>query len=213
MRTVNSAYFSPPHVILAIAEVFNCGLTNPETYLNDGHDAGIAASSVRHCREDFARRVPLGLAYARPNRRFVEIATPTYTTASPNDDDDDDTLDAASDDEAPSSGTAAYTHFWTDLTQTQSTAYEGAVERFFRHPHIEAVYARMMALEQDEMQSEFAFVCDAFTQGFQPHGYVYVAWNALFGHLLKIGFTMRTPALRLRELRSEERRVGKECRL
>ena len=92
------------------------------------------------------------------------------------------------------------TRFWTDLAQTQSAAYEGAVERFFRHPHIEAVYARMAAFEQDEMQSELAFMCDAFTQGFQPLGYVYVAWNALFGHLLKIGFTMRTPALRLREL-------------
>ena len=91
-------------------------------------------------------------------------------------------------------------HFWTDLAQTQSAAYEGAVDRFFRHPHIETVYARMAAFEQDEMQSELAFMCDAFTQGFQPLGYVYVAWNALFGHLLKIGFTMRTPALRLREL-------------
>ena len=94
----------------------------------------------------------------------------------------------------------APTRFWTDLAQTQSAAYEGAVERFFHHPHIEAVYARMAAFEQDEMQSELAFMCDAFTQGFQPLGYVYVAWNPLFGDLLKIGATMRTPAIRLREL-------------
>ena len=102
--------------------------------------------------------------------------------------------------DATTSTTAPPTGFWTDLVPSQTAAYEGAIERFFVHPHIEAVYARMVAFEQDEMESELALMCDACSQGFQPLGYVYVAWNVLFGHLLKIGFTMRTPAIRLREL-------------
>ena len=94
----------------------------------------------------------------------------------------------------------ALVRFWTDLSPKDTAEYEGAIKRFFVHPHIAAVYTRMAEFEQDLQAKELAIMCDACAQGFQPTGYVYVAWNGLFGHLLKIGATMRTPQIRLREL-------------
>ena len=100
MKSVGKAYYSPPHVILAIAQAFNCELTNPETYIAKGEDAGVAATSVRRCREAFAARVPLGLAYARPNQRVEEIsalpgAAPAGISGVAVDDDDDASDDTA----------------------------------------------------------------------------------------------------------------------
>ena len=84
----------------------------------------------------------------------------------------------------------------SDTDAYEETDDEDAVERLFQSP----IYTRMSAAEHDAMHAELAFMCDACIQGYQVFGYVYVARNALFGHLLKLGATMRTPARLLREL-------------
>ena len=98
--------------------------------------------------------------------------------------------------------TTALVRFWKAVDRTHTAEYEGAIESFFVHPHIAAVYARMEACELDWKTEELATMCEACAEGASPTGYVYAAWNSLFGHLLKIGATMFTPQKRLRELSS-----------
>ena len=92
--------------------------------------------------------------------------------------------------------------FWKDVDPSQKAEYEGAIERFFAHPHVAATYGRMEACEHDWKTEELNIMCDTRTEAATPIGYVYAARNALFGHLLKIGATMFTPEKRLRELSS-----------
>ena len=194
----SNAFYLPPAIILEIAKILVCGWTNPSNYKDD--DAGVIATSIRIHRENFARTVMKELDRARPNQRVEEVLVLSDMEAS-------GAGSAAQTDDvnkhsynAPSLDTTVLVNFWASPDSKNNAEYESTIERFFTHPHIEAVYAKMIAFERDEQVTELAFMCDACAQGFQPFGYVYVAQNILFGHLLKIGFTMRTPALRLREL-------------
>jgi hypothetical protein len=211
MVSVGKAYYSPAHVILAIAEILNCGSTNPDAY---NIDAGVAANTILLRREDFARNLPIAIERVRPGKRFVEVsacpgdastgingqASHHVHVDSESDDDDDERADSSS---TTSTDIISFTnpvYFWSDLVNVPEAEHQGAIERFFVHPHVAAVYARMHALEYEQQDAELSIMCDACEHGFQPTGYVYAAWNVFFGHLLKIGATMRTPSIRLREL-------------
>ena len=74
MQSVGKAYYSPPALILDIANVFCCGWTNPDTYAANKYDAAAAATSIRLRREAFVISVPKQLARARPNQRIEEVA-------------------------------------------------------------------------------------------------------------------------------------------
>ena len=176
------------------------GKFNRDTYIKD-MDLRKALNTIEVRRRGVLGVFNREIACMNGSRIEAIYALPGATPLNPvgaAQSDDADCYDGAA--ATTTSTTTPPTCFWTDLVPSQTAAYEGAIERFFVHPHIEAVYARMVAFERDEMESELALMCDACSQGFQPLGYVYVAWNVLFGHLLKIGFTMRTPAIRLREL-------------
>ena len=94
----------------------------------------------------------------------------------------------------------ALTRFWTDVSTTRNADFESAVERYFRHPHIAAIYAHLDTCEQSLRDDDVIASFNAFSDGFPPSGFVYAAWNPLFALLIKIGATMRTPQIRLREL-------------
>ena len=198
MRTVGLAYYSPQETLLQIAKLIVCGRTNPAWYSNN-LNAGDVACTIQLRRDAFVEMVPKELKRVGGARIQMLSSrpgdTPTGSVGATRVDDFDC--------EAPETNpleTTALVRFWTDLTSKDTLEYEGAIERFFVHPHIAAIYARMVDYEHDLQAKELAIMCDACTQGFQPIGYVYVAWNELFGHLLKIGATMRTPHIRLCEL-------------
>ena len=198
MKCVGKPSYSPPETLLKMAEVIICGRTNPGWYSKE-LDAGDVARTIQFRRDAFAAMVPKELQRIGGSRIQMLSSRPgDVPTGSVGATQADDV-----DHEAPEtnpSETTALVRFWTDLTTKDTLEYEGAIERFFVHPHIAAIYARMVEYEHDLQAKELAIMCDACAQGFQPIGYVYVAWNELFGHLLKIGATMRTPHIRLREL-------------
>ena len=197
MQKAERTYFSPPATIIAMGELFSCGCTNPDTYTCD---AGVAANTIRLRIAEFKRQLPLAIASVRPDQRVEEVSARTGAAPAGASGVAMDSDCEAGDDDVDDDATDSPLHFWSNLKQAQAAEYEGAIERFFVHPHIAAVYARLEVLESDQHAAELSILCDAFTQGIQPLGYVYVAWNPLFGDLLKIGATMRTPAIRLREL-------------
>ena len=148
-----------------------------------------------------ARQTPTDIILTRQNflksnlkefvaHQRVEIL-PTDTTASPNHTSDSFVSEST-----------MLVQFWKDVDPSQKAEYEGAIERFFVHPHVAATYGRMEACELDWKTEELNIMCDARAEAATPIGYVYAARNALFGHLLKIGATMFTPEKRLRELSS-----------
>ena len=94
----------------------------------------------------------------------------------------------------------ALVRFWGSLDQTDRVGYERAVEKYFVHPHILAIRKRVAALENKWRRQDLEALCEAQETGEPVVGYVYAARNPLFAHLRKIGATMRTPEIRLREL-------------
>ena len=116
-----------------------------------------------------------------------EDATPQHADAAPQHAHDD-----------PS----AIVKFWDCLRQSQfnGTQHELAVEGYFHHPHIAAIYAQFNAREEVLRDDDLIETIDAYSEGRPPSGFVYAAWNPLFAGLIKIGATMRTPQIRLREL-------------
>ena len=61
-------------------------------------------------------------------------------------------------------------------------------------------YMRMLLLEDSWKTEELSDLCQANEARIQTFGYCYAAWNPLFNELIKIGATMRTPHIRLKEL-------------
>ena len=198
MKFVGKPSYSLPETLLKMAEVIICGRTNPGWYSKE-LDAGDVARTIQFRRDAFAAMVPKELQRVGGSRIQMLSSRPgdvptNFVGATRVDD-----VDVSAPEDNPLE-TTALVRFWTDLTTKDSLEYEGAIMRFFVHPHIAAIYARMVEYEHDLQAKELAIMCNACAQGFQPLGYVYVAWKELIGHLLKIGATMRTPQIRLREL-------------
>ena len=73
------------------------------------------------------------------------------------------------------------------------------IESFFAHPQLANIYQDILRIEQTWQTDDLSTLCADQSAG--PRiGYVYVARNPLFGPLHKIGATMRTPQIRVREL-------------
>ena len=90
--------------------------------------------------------------------------------------------------------------FWTGLPAQNSPEYEQAVELYFASDVIINIQSCISEIEQRWRSEDEAVYAFAKKTDTVIGGYCYAAWNPLFGHLMKIGATTRTPAIRLREL-------------
>ena len=92
--------------------------------------------------------------------------------------------------------------FWSNVSKSDQDAYESAVEVYMAQPKIAATTQKILLLEDGWRRDDLEAICDANINGTRVAGYVYAAWNPLFQDLIKIGATMRTPQIRVRELSS-----------
>ena len=90
--------------------------------------------------------------------------------------------------------------FWNGLPAQHSPEYEQAVELYFASEAIIDVQACISKVEQRWRSEDEAAYISAKATETVVGGYCYAAWNPLFGHLMKLGATTRSPAIRLREL-------------
>ena len=103
--------------------------------------------------------------------------------------------------QSPASPVPPYTelvNFWASTTPSD-TDYALTIESFFSHPQLVDIYLRMLGIEQTWQNDDMSNLCANPHPGVRV-GYVYVAKNRFFGPLHKIGATMRTPQIRVREL-------------
>ena len=116
-------------------------------------------------------------------------AAPAPASAISSDDDNDD---------VPPVPCTDIITFWSSVSSTHSS-YALSIESFFSHPQLVEIYQRLLRVEQNWQTDDLSALCDDQRAGPRV-GYVYVAKNPFFGPLLKIGATMRTPQIRVREL-------------
>ena len=175
-----------------LIKLIKCGMFNPATYERPALASIIARgevdSTIRLRRDvaDVAFHAALQLKNASARIQMLS-ARPGDAPAG--------IRGAASD-----AAAADVANFWLVVNPSDKKDYETQIERYFLHPQIAAIYAWMRQIEQAWANEELESLCAACKQGLIPTGYVYAAWNILFGHLIKIGATMRTPQIRLREL-------------
>jgi len=95
----------------------------------------------------------------------------------------------------------ALVSFWTSVVARDNAGeYERQVEKFFTLKEVTTINCKIEQAESAWQKSDMEMMCNAIATGEQVVGYCYAAWNMLFADLIKIGYTMRTPAIRLREL-------------
>ena len=178
--------------VLPLINVINSGMFNPDTYKQPRF-----AHLSQRCVED-----------AIKIRRAVARDSFALAIKRKNDSADFNKQDVAPDSKAGAGGPTVtpditpgdLANFWLVVNPSDKKDYETQIESYFLHPQIAAIYAWMRQIEQAWDKEELESMCAACKQGIIPTGYVYAGWNILFGHLIKIGATMRTPQIRLREL-------------
>ena len=194
---INGATYAPLPVVDKIARVIRCGLLGRRGY--PGESEAAAEDKIDARRVEF-RKLLANMPTRPAASRIVEvddtvdeapIPSPNHACVPEDHDVDDDNVNAQ-----PS----ALVRFWTDVSTIPTVDFETAVEGYFRHPHIAAIYAQIDTNEEALRDNDHIETIDAYSEGRPPSGFVYAAWNPLFAGLIKIGATMRTPQIRLREL-------------